>query len=79
MVRQSMNPCKFESQADLGKNFYLACGRVEIVTHLLKARFGSLSNEAQAQLAWSCHEQLYAIVDRALTATTLEEALAPKS
>jgi hypothetical protein len=78
-LRQDMHPCEFESQVELARSYYLARGRVEMLTCLLKARFGPLSDKVHSQLACSSFEQLHAIGDRLLTAASLEEALAPKS
>ena len=57
----------------------MAVGRADMVTRMLKARFGSLSERVHAQIALCSDEELNAIADRLLTAATLQEALAPKS
>jgi hypothetical protein len=54
-------------------------GRVALVTRLLAARFGPLSDEVKAQIASKTIEELDAIGDRLLIAASLEVALGPKS
>jgi hypothetical protein len=85
-LKETMRADGYEYQSDFAKHYVaqgraegLAQGRAAIVTRLLTARFGSLGQDVQGQLASKSIEELDAIGDRLLTATTLEEALAPKS
>ncbi len=50
-------------------------GRAEIVLKLLALRFGPLTEAAQICINRAQEAQLDAVVERALTAQTLEEAL----
>lgn len=79
VLRQTMNLAEYECQSELAKGYYLARGRVEMVRRLLQARFGRLTDEACAQLARSDSVELCAIIDRSVTAASLQEALAPQS
>ena len=68
----------FEYQSDFARRYYgqgKAEGRVEIVLKLLALRFGPLSEAEQACIHRAQEAQLDAVVERALTAQTLEEAL----
>lgn len=81
-LEKTMLPFKYEYQSDFAKHYVaegLAQGRVALITRLLAARFGSLSDEVRGIIAGSTIEELDAIGDRLLTAATLREALAPKS
>ncbi|WP_116808466.1 DUF4351 domain-containing protein [Steroidobacter cummioxidans] len=81
-LEQTMLPFKYEYQSHFAKHYVaegLAQGRIALITRLLAARFGSLSDEVRGKIAASCIEELDAIGDRLLTAASLEEALAPKS
>ena len=72
----------FEYQSDFARRYYgqgkaegKAEGRVEIVLRLLALRFGPLSEAVQARVHRAEEAQLDAVVERVLTAHTLEEAL----
>jgi hypothetical protein len=75
---QTMNPIKYEYQSDFAKR-YVAQGRAEgraaMVMRQLGVRFGPLSSEVQAQIAASSIDELDAIGERLLTASSLREAL----
>lgn len=75
---QAMNPIKYEYQSDFAKR-YVAQGRAEgraaLVARQLSFRFGPLSAEVQAQIASSSVDELDAIGERLLTASSLQEAL----
>jgi len=77
---QAMDPAKYEYQSDFAKRYFaqgLAEGRTALITRLLKLRFGPLSDEIHAQITAASVNELDAIGERLLTATTLEEALGP--
>jgi hypothetical protein len=85
-LADTMLPFKYEYQSDFAKHYVaegraqgMAQARVALVTRLLAARFGLLSEDVKEQVASRSMEELDAIADRLLTAATLEEALAPKS
>jgi hypothetical protein len=52
-------------------------GRVEIVLKLLALRFGSLTDAVEAHIRGAQDAQIDAVVARALTAQTIDEALGP--
>jgi hypothetical protein len=82
VLANTMRPFKYEYQSDFAKHYVaegLAQGRVAIVTRLLAARFGSLSDEVREKIAASSIEELDAMGDRLLTAESLREALAPRN
>lgn len=81
-LKKTMRPDGYEYQSDFARRYVAegqAKGRVAIVTRLLSARFGPLSEEVKKQIASRSSEELDAIGDRLLTAASLEEALAPRS
>ncbi|WP_161810363.1 DUF4351 domain-containing protein [Steroidobacter agaridevorans] len=81
-LAKTMLPFKYEYQSDFAKHYVaegLTQGRVALITRLLAARFGSLSDAVRGKIAASTIEELDAIGDRLLTAASLQEALAPKS
>jgi hypothetical protein len=72
----------FEYQSDFARRYYgqgkaegKAEGRVEIVLKLLALRFGPVSEAVQACVHRAQEAQLDAVVERVLTAQTLEEVL----
>jgi Domain of unknown function (DUF4351) len=72
----------FEYQSDFARHYYgqgkaegKAEGRVEIVLKLLALRFGPLSEAVRACVHRAQEAQLDAMVERVLTAQTLEEVL----
>lgn len=75
---QTMNPINYEYQSDFARR-YVAQGRAEgraaIVMQQLNIRFGPLPAEIQARIASSSSQQLDAIGERLLTASSLQEAL----
>lgn len=82
-----MDPATYEYQSDFAKR-YIALGRQEgerrgrqegradLVTHQLTLRFGALSTDVVNFLAEASLEELNAIGERLLTASSLDEALA---
>jgi hypothetical protein len=75
---QFMRPIKYEYQSDFAKRYVAqgrAEGRADMLMRLLKARFGPLSTEVQAQIAASSSKELDAIAESLLTASSLQEAL----
>lgn len=79
---QDKLPFKYEYRSDFARQYYgqgRVEGRAELVTRLLIARFGPLSDNAKSQIVTSSIEELDAIGERLLTAASLEEALASKS
>lgn len=82
VLRKNMRPDGYEYKSDFARH-YMAEGRAEgraaMVTRLLNARFGPLSEEVKKQIASRSSDELDAIGDRLLTAASLEEALAPRS
>lgn len=75
---RTMNPAKYEYQSDFARG-YIALGRQEgaraVVIRLLTLRFGNLSDGVQACVMGASMEDLNAISERLLTASTLEQAL----
>jgi len=68
----------FEYQSDFARHYYgqgKAEGWVEIVLRLLALRFGPVSEAVQACVQRAQEAQLDAVVERVLTAQTLEEVL----
>lgn len=78
----TMNPAKYEYQSDFAKR-YVAQGRLEgqlegqkaFAIKLLAQRFGSLTDAARNKVAGASMEELDAIAERLLTATSLQDAL----
>ena len=77
-----MNSLGYEYQSDFARRYVAqgkaegkAEGRMEIVLKLLALRFGPLTGAAQARVRSAQDAQLDAVVEQALTAQTLEEAL----
>ena len=52
-------------------------GRVELILELLARRFGPLPDSIQTRVRCAQDAQLDAVVERLLTAQTLQEALGP--
>ena len=83
-----MNSLGFEYQSDFARR-YVAQGRaegrvegrtetrVEIILKLLTLRFGPLTDSVQARVRGGGNVQLDAVLERVLTAQTLEETLSP--
>jgi hypothetical protein len=79
-VEATMNSLGYEYQSDFARRYFgqgKAEGRVEITLKLLALRFGPLPDAAQTRVRSAQDAQLDAIVERMLTAQTLEEALGP--
>jgi len=85
---QAMNPAKYEYQSEFAKRYVAqgkaegkaegeVAGRVEIVLRQLAARFGTIAATDQALVRNATIEQLDAMAERVLTATTLAETLGP--
>jgi len=75
---KQMLPFKYEYQSDFAKHYVAegeARGRVALVTRLLTLRFGELSPELKGQIAKKSADELDLIVERALTASSPQEAL----
>ena len=79
---QAMDPVKYEYQSDfakryfaLGRNEARSGGRVELLARQLTLRFGSLPEDAIWRLATASIEELDAIGERLLTASTLQGAM----
>ena len=82
VLEAAMNSLGYEYQSDFARRYVAQGrmegkveGRVEIVLKLLALRFGPLSEGAQACVRDAPGAQLDAVVERVLTARTLEEAL----
>ena len=84
----TMNSLGFEYQSDFARRYYgqgkaegrtegRLEGRVEITLELLALRFGQLPDATQARIRSAQDAQLKAVVERMLTAQTLQEALGP--
>lgn len=73
-----MNSLGFEFQSDFARR-YVAQGRMETVLRQLALRFGPLTEATQARIRSAQDAHLVAVVERVLTAQTLEEALGPLS
>lgn len=79
---RTMNPAKYEYQSDFARKYY-GQGKAEgsrealvaIVTRLLTARFGVLSDVVRARIAAASSEELDAVTERLLTAPSLDAAL----
>jgi hypothetical protein len=75
---QTMNRFNYEYQSEFARRYMAegrAEGRAEILTRLLTARFGPLSEAVKARIASSSIEELHAMGDRLLTAANLQAAL----
>lgn len=85
-LQMNMRPDGYEYKSDFARR-YMAEGRaegrleerVEMVTSLLNARFGPLSEAVKKQIASRSADELNTIAVRLLTAASLEEALTPRS
>ena len=83
-IETTMNSLGFEYQSDFARR-YVAQGRaegrtetrVEIILKLLTLRFGPLTDSVQARVRGGGNVQLDAVLERVLTAQTLEETLSP--
>jgi len=88
-----MDPAKYEYQSDFARRYFsqgIAQGRTEgrveghaegraaLVLRLLTLRFGPLGDETRAAVAAASIEELDAIGERLLTASTFQEALRSK-
>jgi len=78
----AMNSLGFEYQSNFarrhfgqGKEEGRAEGRAEVVLKLLALRFGPLNEGIQARIQRARDTQVDAVVERVLTARTLEEVL----
>ncbi len=86
VFKTAMNALGFEYQGPFARR-YVAEGRaegraearVEIALRLLALRFGPLAEATQARVQRAKGTELDAVIDRLLTARTLEEALEPLS
>ncbi len=79
-----MNSLGYEYQSDFarryvsqGKTEGRAEGRLELTLKLLVLRFGPLPEAAHTRVRSAPDAQLDAVVERTLTAQTLQEALGP--
>jgi hypothetical protein len=73
---QAAHGVGFEYQSDFARR-YVAQGRLELTLELLALRFGPLPDAAQTRVRSAQGAELAAVVERMLTAHTLEEALGP--
>ena len=71
-----MNSLGYEYQSDFARR-YVAEGRAEVVLRLLTLRFGALAEEIQLRIRGAQDAQWDAMVERLLTAQTLEAVLSP--
>ncbi|MDB6015487.1 MAG: hypothetical protein JWL65_7737 [Gammaproteobacteria bacterium] len=81
-VLQVMNSLGFEYQGDSAPHFVAkgrAEARVEIIVMQLTLRFGPVTEEVQSSLRSAPDAQLDAVLERVISAQTLEEALGPLS
>jgi hypothetical protein len=79
---QVMNSLGFEYESDFARRYVAegkAEGRVEIVLRQLTLRFGPLAAAVQTRVRGAPDAQLDAVVERVISAQTLEEALDPLS
>jgi hypothetical protein len=81
----AMDPAKYVYRSDFAKRYYgqgLAEGRAEgraaLLQRQLTRRFGPLPADAVERLATATIDELDAVGERLLTATSLEEALGPR-
>jgi hypothetical protein len=85
-VLQVMNSLGFEYQSDFARQYFSQGraegkaegkveGRVEIVLKLLTLRFGPLAEAVQTRVRGAPDAQLDAVVERVISAQTLEDAL----
>jgi len=76
----TMNSLGYEYQSDFARRYVAqgkAEGRVELTLKLLALRFGQLPDATLAWVRSAQDAQLDAVVERMLTAQTLQEALGP--
>jgi predicted transposase YdaD len=80
----TMNSFGYEYQSEFARRYVAEGkaegrmeGRVELALKLLASRFGRLSDEAQTRVRSAQDGQLDTVLERMLTAQTLEEALGP--
>jgi hypothetical protein len=81
-IEATMNSLGYEYQSDFARRYFFqgkAEGRVELVLRLLTLRFGPLTEAIQARVRGAQNAQIDTVVERTLTAQTLDEALAPLS
>jgi hypothetical protein len=79
-VEATMNSLGYEYQSDFARRYVAqgkAEGRMELTLKLLALRFGQLPDATQARVRGAQDAQLDAVVERMLTAQTLQEALGP--
>jgi hypothetical protein len=84
VIEATMNSLGYEYQSDFARRYFgqgkaegRMEGRVEVTLKLLALRFGQLPDATQARIRNAQDAQLNAVVERMLTAQTLEEALGP--
>jgi hypothetical protein len=73
-----IDPAKYEYQSDFAKRYVnqgRTEGRIALITRLLTLRFGSVSESVHAQIQQASVDELDAIGERLLVATSLQEAL----
>jgi hypothetical protein len=83
-LEATMSSLKYEFRSEFLRS-YIAKGRVEgkvqgrieIILKMLALRFGPLTASLEARIRNAQGEQLDAVIERMLTAQTLEEALVP--
>jgi hypothetical protein len=81
----TMDPAKYEYQSDFAKR-YIGVGRAEgraegraaILQRLLTHRFGPLPAQAIERLSSATIDELDAVGERLLSASSLDEALGPQ-
>ena len=79
---QVMNSLGFEYESDFARRYVAegkAEGRVQIVLRQLTLRFGPLAEAVQTRVRGAPDAQLDVVVERVISAQTLEEALDPLS
>lgn len=71
---QAMDPAKYEYQSEFAKR-YVARGRADLIIRQLTLRFGPPSEDVLSRIAAASIEELDAIGERLLSASTIDEAL----
>ena len=69
-----MDSWKYQYRSEFARHF-VAVGRAEIILKLLATRYGALSDAVEARIRAAGSAELDRLVERVLTARTLEEAL----
>ena len=82
ILEATMNSLGYEYQSDFARRYFgqgKAEGRAEIVLKQLLLRFGPLTEAIEGRVRSANNEQIDAVAERVITATTLQEALGPLS